>query len=364
VSDSQQSMLDAATAYALRGLSVFPCERKVSLTGKGGFKNATLDAATIIEWWTNNPLAQIGLPTGEVNHLVVLDVDSREAADAVARMQLPPTLTVQTRPGRWQLWFKQPEGTKTQNSVEKLGTKLDVRGDGGYVIAPPSIHHETGEPYRVVRDLAWAQAPAFLLQNPNGNAHSAAGLDVIPEGQRHRTLLALAGSLRARGFSCSMVLSQLRITNQQCVPPKSESELEAIADYVNRKPAKSSGSQTIETSAEVELQYYHSIEREKMKWLWPGRVPAGKLTLFVGDPGTGKSLATVDVAARVSKGMPFPNGSAGERGDVLILTAEDDANDTVGPRLDAAGLSIEQQRECSRQGHVIYKDLEENPKSK
>lgn len=229
------------------------------------------------------------------------------------------------------IWFRQPEGTKSRNSVEKLGAKLDVRGDGGYVIAPPSIHHETGEPYRIVKDLPWAEAPTFLLHTARDNGHSAVA-DAIPKGQRHRTLLSLAGSLRAKGFSRDAVLSHLRSANQRCVPPKTDSELEQIADYVATKPAGRMG----ETSAEVALQYYHTVEREQVKWLWPGRVPAGKLTLFVGDPGTGKSLATVDIAARVSKGLPFPDGSAGEQGDVLILTAEDDARDTVGPRLDAA----------------------------
>src|SRR5579864_4354244 len=123
------SMVDAAVSYASRGLSVFPCRNKIPLTGSGGFKNASLDAATILQWWTENPTAQIALPTGEVNHLVVLDVDSSEAADAVGKMNLPPSFTVQTRTGRWQIWFRQPEGTKTRNSVEKLGEKLDVRGD-------------------------------------------------------------------------------------------------------------------------------------------------------------------------------------------------------------------------------------------
>lgn len=96
------NMLDAAMAYALKNLSIFPCQNKIPLTGSGGFKNATLDATQIIRWWTDNPTAQIGIPTGEVNRLVVLDIDSSEAAEAVGKMNLPASFTVQTRPGRWE----------------------------------------------------------------------------------------------------------------------------------------------------------------------------------------------------------------------------------------------------------------------
>ena len=331
-------MLEAAIGWASRGVAVFPCEKKIPLTGLGGFKNASLDATTILKMWSNHPNAQIGLPTGQKNHLFVVDVDGPAGEAAIAKLKLPETFTVETRPGRHQLWFHQPDGVTTKCDQRVFGSEeVDIRGDGGYVIGPPSIHHATGKPYRIVKDLSWAAMPSFLLQPPpNGNGHSNS-LEIIPEGQRHRTLLAVGGSLWARGFSRAMILVQLQITNQRCVPPKADKELEAIADYLDKKPSGFPGRQA-ETAAEVHLQYYQNVEREQLKWLWPGRVPAGKLTLFVGDPGTGKSLVTIDIAARLSHGWPFPEtGCPGQQGDTLILTAEDDEHDTVAPRLDAAG---------------------------
>ena len=77
-----------------------------------------------------------------------------------------------------------------------------------------------------------------------------------------------------------------------------------------------------------------------LRWLWPRRIPLGKLTLIAGDPGLGKSLVTIDIAARVSKGSGFPDGAPCEPGDVIILSAEDDAEDTIRPRLDAAGADV------------------------
>lgn len=75
-----------------------------------------------------------------------------------------------------------------------------------------------------------------------------------------------------------------------------------------------------------------------LRWLWPGVIPAGKLIIFFGDPGLGKSLATLDVISRVTRGVSSQDDSAPcPIGDVVLLSAEDDPADTIRPRLDAAG---------------------------
>ncbi len=84
------------------------------------------------------------------------------------------------------------------------------------------------------------------------------------------------------------------------------------------------------------------VQPEPVRWLWPGRIPLGKLTLLVGDPGLGKSLVSLDLAARVSKGQLWPDGAqAIEASGVVLLSAEDDPADTIRPRLDAAGADVE-----------------------
>lgn len=80
---------------------------------------------------------------------------------------------------------------------------------------------------------------------------------------------------------------------------------------------------------------------ERVSWLWPGYLPAGKLVVLDGDPSTGKSTATTDLAARCSTGNTWPDGAAstGPR-DVLLLSAEDGLGDTIAPRLTAAGADL------------------------
>jgi hypothetical protein len=78
------------------------------------------------------------------------------------------------------------------------------------------------------------------------------------------------------------------------------------------------------------------VAEERIGWLWPGRLPLGKLVTLDGDPSVGKSTVAVDIAAHVSTGRPWPDGAECQRGDVVILSAEDGLADTIRPRLAAA----------------------------
>jgi hypothetical protein len=80
-----------------------------------------------------------------------------------------------------------------------------------------------------------------------------------------------------------------------------------------------------------------AVEPERVAWLWPARVPLGKLTILDGDPGLGKSVLTMDLAARLSAGLTMPDGTPCAASGVVVLNAEDGLADTILPRLVAAG---------------------------
>ena len=82
------------------------------------------------------------------------------------------------------------------------------------------------------------------------------------------------------------------------------------------------------------------IPIEPLRWLWPGRLPLGKLSLIVGDPGGGKTLLGCFIAATVSRGDRWPDDMRAEVGEVLIASAEDDPADTLRPRLEATGANL------------------------
>jgi len=79
------------------------------------------------------------------------------------------------------------------------------------------------------------------------------------------------------------------------------------------------------------------VETQPVHWLWHKHLPLGKITLLDGDPGMGKSLLALDLAARVSSGLPMPDGTPGQQGGVILIAPEDGAADTLNPRLQAAG---------------------------
>jgi hypothetical protein len=91
-------------------------------------------------------------------------------------------------------------------------------------------------------------------------------------------------------------------------------------------------------------QLASEVQPKRVEWLWPGRIPLGKVTVLDGDPSLGKSAITLDLAARVTTGRSMPDGSPSPTGGVLVLNAEDEDADTIVPRLKAMGARLDRVR--------------------
>lgn len=212
---------EAALAYAAKGKPVFPIKPggKTPLT-PNGFKDATTDPEKVAWWWSGVrwPDANIGMPTGAASGFLVLDVDGAPGYESLAKLeaehgQALDTLESGTPSGGAHLWFVDPGGIG--NSAGKLGPGLDVRGDGGYVLVPPSVRPEgryewCEDPAPAMEVPAWLLAllrpparpvrpvpvPSFGHQRDRywqaalrGELHDLA---VTPEGQRNNRLNAAA----------------------------------------------------------------------------------------------------------------------------------------------------------------------------
>ncbi len=167
--NSPPELLAAALAYAGDGLPVFPCDAgsKRPLT-EHGFTDASRDAATIASWWKRWPAAMIGMPTGEPSGVWVLDVDDRDLF-AAAAPDLPRTREVTTGKGFHLHWRRDPDNpVRNAQRHPRSGWPFrdmpgaEVRGDGGYVILPPS-RHPSGRFYVWADDREPVAAPADLL---------------------------------------------------------------------------------------------------------------------------------------------------------------------------------------------------------
>lgn len=154
-------MRTSAAQLAARGWEVFPLAGKVpAIAGGRGMLDATTDPAMIAAWWTRFPWANIGARVP--SHFVVLDVDPRHGGDrGLAELearhgQLPSTLTVWSGRGdggRHLYWWR-PAG---ELHMSRLPRGIDVKTHAGYVVMPPSIHPDSGRPYR------WHLAPVAAM---------------------------------------------------------------------------------------------------------------------------------------------------------------------------------------------------------
>ena len=168
VSQLSRERLDAALAYAARGWHVFPVEPqgKRPMQGIRWREASTTDPETIRAWWKRWPKANIGLDCGK-SGLVVLDFDAGkpefagdDLLEAVFRI---PTAHAATGGGGYHFFFRQPEGEPLGNRRGDLPAGVDVRGVGGYVVLPPSVHPSGGR-YTWLDDGEPAPLPYFILE--------------------------------------------------------------------------------------------------------------------------------------------------------------------------------------------------------
>lgn len=225
-------LLAAALSYTERGWRVFPLapRAKTPLPGSRGFKDGTTDVGIINHWWGIGPTNNIGLATG--NGLVVLDVDGHEGHAVIEHSgyEIPETLTVITgRDGGRQYYFRGPH---VRNFAGRLDC-VDLRGDGGYVVAPPSVH-PNGKVYEFADpDVPIAALPEWIIalaeMRPNA-AHEPDDGGEIPEGQRNDRMFRLACKYRAKGMSEREILTLITTANHdRCKPPLDAKELHKIA---------------------------------------------------------------------------------------------------------------------------------------
>jgi len=207
--------LESALGYAEKGLLVFPCGVDKKPLTENGYKNASKDPEQIRAWWAASPDASIGLPTGSKNGLWVLDIDMPDGPKSLSEIEknnerLPKTLTQRTGGGGTQYFWKW-NGHDIRNRT-KIALNIDVRGEGGYVIVPPSSH-PSGKQYAWTQKAPIIEAPAWLAdlvsgespQKPLASNKSTYGekalageiikLSQVTEGERNTTLNNAAYSL-------------------------------------------------------------------------------------------------------------------------------------------------------------------------
>jgi putative DNA primase/helicase len=252
--------LDFVESYAALGWKVFPCHgvAKDKCTcgrldcghpGKHpatdhGFKDSTGDVGRIQAWWSDLPFANIAIATGVISGIVVLDVDPRSGgAESLADLrklhgELSSTVSALTGGDGQHYYFAHPGGQVISRTFRP---GLDLKADGGYVIAPPSTHlsrkRYEWEVGHGPTEIVLAPIPDWLLMEsqPPERAGAAEVPGRITAGSRNSSLASLAGTMRRRGMTRDEIASAIHEVNEnRCDPPLAAREVDRIADSISR----------------------------------------------------------------------------------------------------------------------------------
>lgn len=254
--------LEHAQNYAVRGWRVLPlhwikedgscscgkrsCEspgkHPIAQLAKFGSRSASNNVATVGDWWGVMPKANVGIATGKESGLVVLDVDPRHGGSESIKWLIEEhgdftqTLAVKTGSGGLHYYYRHP-GFDVSNSAGALSEGIDVRGEGGYVVAPPS-NHASGGSYGWAFDdseRGVAAMPGWIASKGNNEMPVVATRipDMIAHGTQHHALVSLAGTMRRRGMGAEEIYAALTVTNRtRCERPGPEANIRRIAESV------------------------------------------------------------------------------------------------------------------------------------
>ena len=236
------SMLKEALHYRDRGFSVIPLsyKGKKPLIPWEEYQERIAQKGEVQEWWSKWPDANIGIVTGEVSGLVVVDVDGEKGLETAKRLGLPKGPTVKTGNG-YHRYFRHPGNGDVRNFQARADLHgIDLRGDGGYVVAPPSIH-PSDEPYKWVIPLNTASLTPFpeaILGISPAKSPLTNLLKGVPEGERNNALARLTGKLLQEEWSLGEVLQFALTWNHKNSPPLAEREVQRTIASIHKAHLK------------------------------------------------------------------------------------------------------------------------------
>jgi hypothetical protein len=371
----ENSLKTWAVYYARSGLAVFPLESggKRPII-KHGHNAASNDIHQIEKWWNNNPNSNIGIATGKVSgglFVIDLDVDKDKGLDGRETLRewesvngkLPDDTWLSiTGRGGYHIFYRDSSTVRCRTN---LYDGVDIRGDGGYIVAPPSIH-PNGRCYEWEQDpeefrLLQATSVVFDFINPLVSLLPK-GFELpeqIPAGQRTNYMVKMVCSMQSKGASDSAIRVAVQAENEaKCIPSLTDGELEkqvfpALKRYVKGttpyKAVFDGGKFRSTKNHSLEIVTMDKVAEKEADWLVTNYMPRGQITSLAGDGGSGKTTVWCAIAAAISNGSrPFlldgliPLEFAKYKPEtVMFFSAEDSFEYTLTKRLRKNGAKLE-----------------------
>lgn len=358
------SLRDAALSYRRRGWSVIPISPATKVPPKGfsleTFFRRLPTEEEIEQWWRAMPRAGVGIVTGKVSNLIVLDVDTKKGADANAIYETYPTGVVsRTGSGGGHFYYEYPsDRDHVPNVVGRENGKpngLDLRADGGYVVAPPTLH-PSGRRYEWItarrpRPMAPDLLARILPKENNGSDPGStepwlsdvlAGVD---EGGRNDAAARLAGYYFKKGMPADVVEQQLILWNQNNRPPLSPGRLRLTVESIQRTRQRHLSKGTLPSAVDPQdteqdvfqlmslRQYMARFGDNEIAWAVEGWLPEQTIAMLVSPPGTFKTWILLDLAVSLATGTPFLGLAAVKQSGPVLLVQQEDFHGEIAERM-------------------------------
>ncbi len=364
--------LEAAIGYAKDGYSVIPIsangEKKRPAVNWTEWQTRKADETQIRNWWKVFPDAGVGIVTGKLSGLVVMDIDPKNGGTDEG---FPTTdMVANTGGGGQHHYYKYVEGAR--NRAGNNG--VDVRAEGGYVVAPPSKHHSGGVYEWDIDDKPGDITVAKTVElSPSKATHEGAnglanGVDSAPlfnreqpktwlmdsttsgftEGSRNDSVTRLAGYYAGLGVIENLVLKHCLDANAESVNPLGYDEVARTVRSICNKEARKQAdklkqdikSGVVETpvdDTDIELTGFDAYALKhggkEVQWLIPGFLTDNTIGFIYGPPQSYKSWIELDMAVSIAQGTPFLGIVKPARTGPVIIFQQEDSHITTSERI-------------------------------
>lgn len=342
---------ELAAEYVDSGWSVLPVrpdEKRPYMTNWLQYTKTRAPKAMVEGWFTNLTGAGVGVITGRISNMVVLDVESNcpyPIEDLLKRY--PTQMIARSGGGGYHLFYQYPTSqTRVANRV-RIFEGADLRADGGFIVLPPTIH-PSGNRYEWVKRGPLGAFPVALLElqaqpRVQGEGWITEALRGVSEGGRNDACARLAGYFFKKGMNADIVEALLLDWNERNEPPLPVQEVRTTVKSIERSHATGQSQftqvQYVDDRTETEREQQHKessfgIMRmtdyvkgyggDGVSWLVDEWLPDKSITFLVSPPESYKTWLLLDLAVSVSAGVPFLGRyQVNNPGPTLIIQQED-----------------------------------------
>lgn len=339
--------IDLALDYVNNGWSVLPVkpeEKRPYMTNWLQYNRMRATKEMVENWFRNLSGAGVGIVTGKISNLVVLDVENYCKIPIEELLKKYPTqLYSRTGSGGYHLFYQYPTNVSKVSNRVGIFEGADLRADGGFIVLPPTRHPSGGVYEWIEKGIPGAFPVALLdlrsqpmVQNEGWITESLRG---VSEGGRNDTCARLAGYFFKKGMTYDVVEALLLDWNERNDPPLPVNEVRTTLKSIERSHA---GAPTQFTSVQFEndkteqesknstfdvmkmSDYVKGYGGEGVSWLVEDWLPDKSITFIISPPESYKTWILLDLAVSVATGLPFLGGyNINQTGPTLIIQQED-----------------------------------------